>query len=153
MLSLSLLIPPSHLNLLPEPVEVGLLPVEGGHHPDHVRIVPQELWNLSPKRGFHPCRPVEPLPFEPVSTSIVARISCSCKTLSTKVGMGCHCQGSCSHTKGGLVGRHHHLLSLGAVRPGHGALGQTERGLRLEHQVVGRISEVLGGQSLREWIE
>merc|ERR1719150_1164862 len=45
---------------------------------------------------------------------------------------------------GRLFGRHHDLVNLGtgpgvhAVGSGHGALGQTERGLRLEHHVVRR---------------
>ena len=86
MLLLSLLISPSHLNLLPEPVEVGLLPVDGHHHPHHVRVVPQELWNLCPKRGFNSCRgPVEPLPFKSVSITI----GCWCEIVSTtKVVVG-----------------------------------------------------------------
>ena len=91
-----LFILPLHLHLHLELVEVGLLPVEGGHHPHHVRVVLQELRNLLSKRGDDSHRPVEPL----VSKPVCSIVGCwGQKTVPTKVVSGCHCCGCFSHTE------------------------------------------------------
>ena len=64
----SILVLPLDLHLLADSVEVVLLPVEGGHHPHHVRVGPQEVRDLFLESCHHSsCGPGEPLTFKPVS--------------------------------------------------------------------------------------